>query len=90
MGQIAVVAWRHENNTHGSFEQPACTGRLQRYAANARAGGAGLVGTQVQVWDSTAEIRYLVIPMQPEGTEGKSEAELADFVPRDAMIGCAL
>ena len=46
--------------------------------------------TEIRVWDSTAEIRYLVIPMQPEGTEGKSEAELADFVPRDAMIGCAL
>lgn len=46
--------------------------------------------TEIRVWDSTAEIRYLVIPMQPEGTEGKSQAELADFVPRDAMIGCAL
>ena len=46
--------------------------------------------TEIRVWDSTAEIRYLVIPMQPEGTEGKSEAELAEIVPRDAMIGTAL
>lgn len=46
--------------------------------------------TEIRVWDSTAEIRYLVIPMQPEATLGKSEAELAEIVPRDAMIGTAL
>jgi nitrile hydratase len=46
--------------------------------------------TEIRVWDSTAEIRYLVIPQQPKETEGKSAAELAEIIPRDAMIGCAL
>ena len=41
----------------------------------------------IQVWDSTAELRYLVIPKRPEGTEGMSEADLADLVTRDSMIG---
>jgi nitrile hydratase subunit alpha len=42
---------------------------------------------EVRVWDSTAELRYLVLPMRPAGTEGLSEAELAALVTRDAMIG---
>ena len=45
--------------------------------------------TEIRVWDSTAEIRYLVIPEQPEGTEGNSAAELAGIIPRDALTGCA-
>jgi nitrile hydratase len=44
-------------------------------------------GTQVRVWDSTAEIRYMVIPERPEGTDGLSETELAELVTRDSMIG---
>ena len=44
----------------------------------------------VRVWDSTAEVRYLVIPMRPEGTEGWSEAALMDLVTRDSMIGTGL
>ncbi len=44
---------------------------------------------EVRVWDSTAEIRYLVLPERPAGTEGMSEAELAELVTRDAMIGVA-
>jgi nitrile hydratase len=44
---------------------------------------------EVRVWDSTAELRYLVIPERPPGTEGWSEDELADIVTRDAMIGVA-
>lgn len=44
----------------------------------------------VKVWDSTAEVRYLVIPMRPEGTEGWSEADLAALVTRDSMIGTGL
>lgn len=44
-------------------------------------------GTEIRVWDSTAEIRYLVIPMRPEGTQGWSEEELARLVTRDSMIG---
>lgn len=47
-------------------------------------------GTAIRVWDSTAEIRYLVIPMRPAGTEGLSQAELAALVTRDAMIGTGL
>jgi len=46
--------------------------------------------TAVRVWDSTAEIRYLVIPERPEGTQDWSEEELADLVTRDAMIGTGL
>ncbi|MEM8576328.1 MAG: nitrile hydratase subunit alpha [Pseudomonadota bacterium] len=47
-------------------------------------------GTAVRVWDSTAEVRYLVLPMRPEGTEGWSEEDLMACVSRDAMIGTAL
>ena len=46
--------------------------------------------TEIRVWDSTAEIRYLVVPMRPEGTEGMSEEELAELVTRDSMIGTGL
>jgi nitrile hydratase len=46
--------------------------------------------TRIRVWDSTAEIRYLVVPMRPEGTEGLDEAALADLVTRDSMIGTGL
>ncbi|MCV2869649.1 nitrile hydratase subunit alpha [Defluviimonas sp. WL0002] len=42
---------------------------------------------KVRVWDSTAEVRYLVIPMRPAGTEGLGPMELADLVTRDSMIG---
>jgi nitrile hydratase subunit alpha len=42
---------------------------------------------EVRVWDSTAELRYLVLPMRPPGTEGMSEEQLADLVSRDSMIG---
>jgi nitrile hydratase subunit alpha len=45
--------------------------------------------TEVRVWDSTAELRYLVLPERPAGSEGMSEAKLADLVSRDAMIGTA-
>ena len=44
---------------------------------------------EVRVWDSTAELRYLVLPERPGGTEHLSEAELAALVTRDAMIGVA-
>ena len=45
---------------------------------------------EVRVWDSTAEIRYLVLPMRPQGTESLNEAELTALVSRDSMIGVAL
>jgi len=47
-------------------------------------------GTTIHVWDSTAEIRYLVIPQRPPGTEGMTEEELAALVTRDSMIGTGL
>jgi nitrile hydratase len=49
------------------------------------------IGAEVElrVWDSTAELRYLVLPQRPAGTEGWSEAQLAAVVTRDAMIGVA-
>jgi len=46
--------------------------------------------TSIRVWDSTAEVRYLVIPQRPPGTEGWSEEALAGLVTRDAMIGTGL
>jgi nitrile hydratase len=46
--------------------------------------------TEIRVWDSTAELRYLVVPMRPPGTEGWSEEELAGLVTRDSMIGTGL
>lgn len=42
---------------------------------------------EVRVWDSNAEIRYMVLPMRPAGTDGWSEEELAELVTRDTMIG---
>ena len=44
---------------------------------------------EVRVWDSTAEIRYLVLPQRPAGTEGMTEEELAALVTRDSMVGVA-
>jgi nitrile hydratase len=46
--------------------------------------------TKIRVWDSTAELRYLVVPLRPAGTEGWSEERLADLVTRDSMIGTGL
>jgi nitrile hydratase subunit alpha len=46
--------------------------------------------TRIRVWDSTAELRYLVIPRRPDGTEGLPEEALAALVTRDAMIGTGL
>jgi len=45
---------------------------------------------EIRVWDSTAEVRYLVLPQRPAGTEALDEAALADLVSRDSMIGVAL
>jgi nitrile hydratase len=45
---------------------------------------------EIRVWDSTAEIRYLVLPRRPEGSEALSEAELAELVTRNSMIGTGL
>ena len=46
--------------------------------------------TQIQVWDSSAEMRYLVLPMRPDDSDGMDEGELAGLVTRDCMIGVAV
>ena len=46
--------------------------------------------TEIRVWDSTAELRYLVVPMRPAGTESWSEEKLAELVTRDSMVGTGL
>ena len=46
--------------------------------------------TEIRVWDSTSELRYMVLPMRPEGTEGWTEEQLADLVTCDSMIGTGL
>jgi len=46
--------------------------------------------TEIRVWDSTAETRFIVIPMRPDGTEGWSEERLAALVTRDSMVGTGL
>ena len=46
--------------------------------------------TEIRVWDSTAETRFMVLPMRPAGTEGWSEERLATLVTRDSMIGTGL
>ena len=46
--------------------------------------------TEIRVWDSTSELRYLVLPMRPAGTEGWTEEKLAMLVTRDSMIGTGL
>ncbi len=46
--------------------------------------------TELRVWDSNSEIRYLVLPEQPAGTEGKSVEDLVPLVTRDSMIGVAV
>jgi nitrile hydratase len=47
-------------------------------------------GTEIRVWDSSAEVRYLVLPMQPDRTDGLTEDELTALVTRDSMIGVAV
>jgi nitrile hydratase len=46
--------------------------------------------TEIRIWDSTSEMRYLVLPMRPAGSEGWSEEKLATLVTRDSMIGTGL
>jgi nitrile hydratase len=46
--------------------------------------------TEIRVWDSTSEMRYLVLPMRPAGTDGWNEERLAALVTRDSMIGSGL
>ena len=70
---------------------PPYRARMVREPRTLLAGmGCPLPGdVQIRVWDSSAEVRYLVLPERPPGTEGMTEAELAGLVTRDSMIGVA-
>jgi len=46
--------------------------------------------TEIRVWDSTAELRYLVVPTRPDGTDEWGEEQLAELVTRNSMIGTGL
>jgi nitrile hydratase len=71
------------------YKSPAYRSRvvIEPRAVLAEFGLHLLESTGVRVWDSTAELRYLVVPMRPEGTEGLSPEALADLVTRESMIG---
>ena len=73
------------------YKDPAYRSRIVKEprALLAEMGLALAPETRIQVWDSSAEIRYLVLPMPPAGSERQSEAALAEQVSRDAMIGVA-
>ena len=73
------------------YKDPAYRSRIVREPRRvlAEMGLALGDGVEVRVWDSSAEIRYLVLPERPAGTEGWDEARLATLVTRDAMIGVA-
>ena len=74
------------------YKAPAYRARAVR-EPRAVLAGFGVVlppATEVQVWDSTAELRYLVVPMRPSGTEGWDAERLAALVSRDSMIGAGL
>jgi nitrile hydratase len=74
------------------YKSPAYRSRAvaEPRAVLAEFGVALPAATRVDVWDSTAEVRYLVLPMRPAGTEGWSEERLAALVTRDSMIGTGL
>lgn len=73
------------------YKDPAYRSRVVREPRRVLAEmGLGLAPeVEIRVWDSSAEIRYLVLPERPAGTEAMSEGELAGLVHRDAMIGVA-
>jgi nitrile hydratase subunit alpha len=73
------------------YKDPAYRSRIVREPRRVLAEmGLSLAdGVEVRVWDSSAEIRYLVLPERPAGTDGWDEARLATLVTRDAMIGVA-
>lgn len=74
------------------FKSPEYRGRVVREPrAVLREFGVELGdNVEVRVWDSSSEVRYLVIPERPAGTDGLSEDELAELVTRDSMIGTGL
>jgi nitrile hydratase len=74
------------------FKNPAYRSRIVREPRELLRQEFGLdvpESTEIRVWDSSAELRYWVLPRRPEGTDGMSEEELAALVTRDSMIGVA-
>ena len=69
-------------------EQYFC--ELDSFAGDADFGVSLPKETEIRVWDSTAETRFIVVPMRPAGTEGWSAQRLADLVTRDSMVGTGL
>jgi nitrile hydratase subunit alpha len=74
------------------YKDPAYRSRVVREPRRVLAefGVALATDTEIRVWDSSAEVRYLVLPQRPAGSDGLDEAALAARVTRDAMIGVAL
>lgn len=74
------------------YKDPAYRSRVVREPRRVLAefGVTPAESTEIRVWDSSAEIRYLVLPMRPASAEGLTEAALAQIVTRDAMIGVAV
>jgi nitrile hydratase len=73
------------------YKDPAYRSRIVREPRKvlAEMGLALPSDTEIKVWDSSAEVRYMVLPEQPAGTDNMTESELANRVSRDAMIGVA-
>jgi nitrile hydratase subunit alpha len=73
------------------YKAPAYRSRAVREPRKVLAEMGTLIpdGVEVRVWDSSAEARYLVLPLRPAGTDELSEEELANAVTRDSMIGAA-
>jgi len=73
------------------YKNPAYRARVVREPRAVLAEFGHEIGdnVEVRVWDSSAELRYMVLPMQPDGTKELDEAALADLVTRDGMIGTA-
>src|SRR4051794_13761310 len=73
------------------YKSPPYRSRMVRQPRRVLAdmGGAVPADVEIRVWDSSAEVRYLVLPERPEGTDGLSEDDLTELVTRDSMIGVA-
>jgi nitrile hydratase subunit alpha len=71
------------------YKDPPYRARMVREPRTLLAEMGCQVAVEIRVWDSSAEVRYLVLPQRPRGTDGLTESELAELVTRDSMIGVA-
>ncbi|MGH0030674.1 MAG: nitrile hydratase subunit alpha [Myxococcota bacterium] len=90
--QCSCTAWPVLGLPPDWYKSPAYRARVVRQPRRVlREMGLDLpASVGIRVWDTTAETRYVVLPLRPAGTEGWSEERLAGIVTRDAMIGTAL